>query len=215
MSYKILTYCISYIIAYYTVYHIISYHIYHTSFYISHHHISYRTVWHIISHTPDHIYLLDNNDKDISLCMYFFYVLSFTEWSWTQARKWLVLYLSALEALRMLLYHLRRCTRRSECGRAEEKNGWLWSPNQQCVKIVSFHPPNLSCLKSQQVPAKCRRHNYQSGIFKPDCSALIVRKAELESHTMRPYWWTDGGNTMAADGVRGILFWRRRCRVSQ
>ncbi|XP_057185372.1 plexin-B2b isoform X1 [Triplophysa rosa] len=44
-----------------------------------------------------------------------------------------------------------RCTRRSECGRAEEKNGWLWSPNQQCVKIVSFHPPNLSCLKSQQV----------------------------------------------------------------
>uniref|UniRef100_A0A8C2GU31 Plexin b2b n=1 Tax=Cyprinus carpio TaxID=7962 RepID=A0A8C2GU31_CYPCA len=45
-----------------------------------------------------------------------------------------------------------RCTRRSECSRAEEKNGWLWSPNQQCVKIVSFHPPNLSCLKSQQVP---------------------------------------------------------------
>uniref|UniRef100_A0A8C1EIF7 Plexin b2b n=1 Tax=Cyprinus carpio carpio TaxID=630221 RepID=A0A8C1EIF7_CYPCA len=36
-----------------------------------------------------------------------------------------------------------RCTRRSECSRAEEKNGWLWSPNQQCVKIVSFHPPNL------------------------------------------------------------------------
>uniref|UniRef100_A0A8C1IEX1 Plexin b2b n=1 Tax=Cyprinus carpio TaxID=7962 RepID=A0A8C1IEX1_CYPCA len=45
-----------------------------------------------------------------------------------------------------------RCSRRSECSRAEEKNGWLWSPNQQCVKIVSFHPPNLSCLKSQQVP---------------------------------------------------------------
>uniref|UniRef100_A0A8C2ALG3 Plexin b2b n=1 Tax=Cyprinus carpio TaxID=7962 RepID=A0A8C2ALG3_CYPCA len=46
-----------------------------------------------------------------------------------------------------------RCSRRSECSRAEEKNGWLWSPDQQCVKIVSFHPPNLSCLKSQQVPA--------------------------------------------------------------
>uniref|UniRef100_A0A9J7ZWT3 Sema domain-containing protein n=1 Tax=Cyprinus carpio carpio TaxID=630221 RepID=A0A9J7ZWT3_CYPCA len=45
-----------------------------------------------------------------------------------------------------------RCSRRSECSRAEEKNGWLWSPDQQCVKIVSFHPPNLSCLKSQQVP---------------------------------------------------------------
>ncbi|KAF6715731.1 Plexin-B2 [Oryzias melastigma] len=37
-----------------------------------------------------------------------------------------------------------RCTRRSECKRAEEKNGWLWSPVQQCVKIASFSPPNLS-----------------------------------------------------------------------
>ncbi|XP_076128348.1 plexin-B2b isoform X2 [Alosa pseudoharengus] len=44
-----------------------------------------------------------------------------------------------------------RCTRRSDCRRAEEKNGWLWSPKQQCVKIVSFHPPNLSCRKTQQV----------------------------------------------------------------
>ncbi|XP_067090022.1 plexin-B2b [Osmerus mordax] len=44
-----------------------------------------------------------------------------------------------------------RCTRRSDCRRAEEKNGWLWSPRQQCVKIVSFHPPNLSCTKTQQV----------------------------------------------------------------
>uniref|UniRef100_A0A4W5MXV2 Plexin b2b n=1 Tax=Hucho hucho TaxID=62062 RepID=A0A4W5MXV2_9TELE len=32
-----------------------------------------------------------------------------------------------------------------------EKNGWLWSPKQQCVKIVSFHPPNLSCKKTQRV----------------------------------------------------------------
>ncbi|XP_033823634.2 plexin-B2b [Periophthalmus magnuspinnatus] len=44
-----------------------------------------------------------------------------------------------------------RCTRRSECRRAEEKNGWLWSPRQQCVKIVSFFPPNLSCKKTQTV----------------------------------------------------------------
>uniref|UniRef100_A0A3Q3JHN6 Sema domain-containing protein n=1 Tax=Monopterus albus TaxID=43700 RepID=A0A3Q3JHN6_MONAL len=44
-----------------------------------------------------------------------------------------------------------RCTRRSECRRAEEKNGWLWSPRQQCVKIVSFYPPNLSCKKTQKV----------------------------------------------------------------
>ncbi|XP_067446402.1 plexin-B2b [Thunnus thynnus] len=44
-----------------------------------------------------------------------------------------------------------RCTRRSECRRAEEKNGWLWSPRRQCVKIVSFYPPNLSCKKTQKV----------------------------------------------------------------
>ncbi|XP_029009436.1 plexin-B2b [Betta splendens] len=44
-----------------------------------------------------------------------------------------------------------RCTRRSECRRAEEKNGWLWSPRQQCVKIVSFYPPNLSCKKTVKV----------------------------------------------------------------
>lgn len=44
-----------------------------------------------------------------------------------------------------------RCTRRSECRRAEEKNGWLWSPRQQCVKIVSFYPPNLSCKKTETV----------------------------------------------------------------
>uniref|UniRef100_A0A8C4HT68 Plexin b2b n=1 Tax=Dicentrarchus labrax TaxID=13489 RepID=A0A8C4HT68_DICLA len=47
-----------------------------------------------------------------------------------------------------------RCTRRSECRRAEEKNGWLWSYRQQCVKIVSFYPPNLSCKKTQK-GAKC------------------------------------------------------------
>ncbi|KAL0968032.1 hypothetical protein UPYG_G00261380 [Umbra pygmaea] len=44
-----------------------------------------------------------------------------------------------------------RCTRRSDCRRAEEKNGWLWSPNRQCVVIQSFHPPNLSCKKTQKV----------------------------------------------------------------
>ncbi|XP_038136353.1 LOW QUALITY PROTEIN: plexin-B2b [Cyprinodon tularosa] len=44
-----------------------------------------------------------------------------------------------------------RCTRRSECRRAEEKNGWLWSPGQQCLKIVSFHPQNLSCRKTGKI----------------------------------------------------------------
>ncbi|KAM4573448.1 plexin-B2b isoform 1-T4 [Odontesthes bonariensis] len=44
-----------------------------------------------------------------------------------------------------------RCTRRSECRRAEEKNGWLWSPKQQCVKILSFYPPNLSSKKTGEI----------------------------------------------------------------
>ncbi|XP_035282714.1 plexin-B2-like isoform X1 [Anguilla anguilla] len=44
-----------------------------------------------------------------------------------------------------------RCTRKVECGRAEEVNGWLWSPKQECVKIESFEPPNLSCRKTQEV----------------------------------------------------------------
>lgn len=48
-------------------------------------------------------------------------------------------------------FFLWRCTRRSECRRAEEKNGWLWSPKQECVKIVSFYPPNLSCKKTEKV----------------------------------------------------------------
>ncbi|KAG9332888.1 hypothetical protein JZ751_014417 [Albula glossodonta] len=47
-----------------------------------------------------------------------------------------------------------RCTRKSECGRAEEGNGWLWSPKQECVNIESFDPPNLSCRKRQQVKIK-------------------------------------------------------------
>uniref|UniRef100_A0A8B9L794 Plexin B2 n=1 Tax=Astyanax mexicanus TaxID=7994 RepID=A0A8B9L794_ASTMX len=42
-----------------------------------------------------------------------------------------------------------RCTRKTECGRGEEKNGWLWSPNQQCVTIQAFEPPNISCKKTK------------------------------------------------------------------
>ncbi|KAG7455798.1 hypothetical protein MATL_G00244860 [Megalops atlanticus] len=44
-----------------------------------------------------------------------------------------------------------RCSRKSECGRSEEENGWLWSPRQQCVAIESFFPPSLSCRKTQRV----------------------------------------------------------------
>uniref|UniRef100_A0AAQ4PD71 Plexin b2b n=1 Tax=Gasterosteus aculeatus aculeatus TaxID=481459 RepID=A0AAQ4PD71_GASAC len=52
-----------------------------------------------------------------------------------------------------------RCTRRSECRRAEEKNGWLWSPKQQCVKIVSFYPANLSFKKTQKVQRRFSSHS--------------------------------------------------------
>ncbi|KAM6895544.1 plexin-B2a [Xenentodon cancila] len=44
-----------------------------------------------------------------------------------------------------------KCTRKQECSRSTETNAWLWSPNQQCVQIESFNPPNLSCKKTQLV----------------------------------------------------------------
>ncbi|XP_017573306.1 plexin-B2a isoform X3 [Pygocentrus nattereri] len=44
-----------------------------------------------------------------------------------------------------------RCTRKKDCSRGGEQNAWLWSPNQQCVAIQAFHPPNISCKKTQQV----------------------------------------------------------------
>uniref|UniRef100_A0A3Q1C4C1 Sema domain-containing protein n=1 Tax=Amphiprion ocellaris TaxID=80972 RepID=A0A3Q1C4C1_AMPOC len=44
-----------------------------------------------------------------------------------------------------------RCTRKQDCSRSLEDNTWLWSPNQQCVQIQAFSPPNLSCRKTQQV----------------------------------------------------------------
>lgn len=54
-----------------------------------------------------------------------------------------------------LCWFILRCTRRSECKRAEEKNGWLWSPVQQCVKIASFSPPNLSREKRGSAVRLC------------------------------------------------------------
>ncbi|XP_034055795.1 plexin-B2-like, partial [Gymnodraco acuticeps] len=44
-----------------------------------------------------------------------------------------------------------KCTRRKECSRWRDNNTWLWSPNQKCVQIKAFDPPNLSCRKTQQV----------------------------------------------------------------
>uniref|UniRef100_A0A3P8UYJ5 Plexin b2a, tandem duplicate 1 n=1 Tax=Cynoglossus semilaevis TaxID=244447 RepID=A0A3P8UYJ5_CYNSE len=44
-----------------------------------------------------------------------------------------------------------KCSRKKECRRSAEVNTWLWSPEQQCVQIQAFVPPNLSCRKTQQV----------------------------------------------------------------
>ncbi|XP_051247884.1 plexin-B2 [Dicentrarchus labrax] len=51
-----------------------------------------------------------------------------------------------------------RCTRKQECSRSMEQNTWLWSPDQQCVQIQSFNPPNLSCKKTQQVDIHIPSH---------------------------------------------------------
>uniref|UniRef100_A0A8C6WQD5 Plexin b2b n=1 Tax=Neogobius melanostomus TaxID=47308 RepID=A0A8C6WQD5_9GOBI len=67
-----------------------------------------------------------------------------------------------------------RCTRRSECRRAEEKNGWLWSPDEKCVEIMSFFPPNLSCRKTETVRQTTWHHfGLRSGFYKPQMSWLM------------------------------------------
>ncbi|KAJ8374068.1 hypothetical protein SKAU_G00046480 [Synaphobranchus kaupii] len=43
------------------------------------------------------------------------------------------------------------CSRTKDCKGADVRNGWLWSPGQQCVEIQSFSPPSISCRKTQQV----------------------------------------------------------------
>ncbi|XP_024140535.1 plexin-B2 [Oryzias melastigma] len=44
-----------------------------------------------------------------------------------------------------------KCSQKKDCGRSTERNTWLWSPDQKCVEIQTFDPPNLSCKKTQQV----------------------------------------------------------------
>lgn len=76
-----------------------------------------------------------------------------------------------VQADRSCLFFFCRCTRRSECRRAEEKNGWLWSPRQHCVKIVSFFPPNLSCKKTQEVQPCVSSHSFS--LILSFCSLLL------------------------------------------
>ncbi|XP_037318119.2 plexin-B2-like isoform X2 [Pungitius pungitius] len=44
-----------------------------------------------------------------------------------------------------------KCTKKKECNRWSEEKIWLWSPNQKCVEIEAFDPPNLSHKKTGQV----------------------------------------------------------------
>uniref|UniRef100_A0A3Q1B8U4 Sema domain-containing protein n=1 Tax=Amphiprion ocellaris TaxID=80972 RepID=A0A3Q1B8U4_AMPOC len=76
-----------------------------------------------------------------------------------------------------------RCTRRSECRRAEEKNGWLWSPKQQCVKIVSFYPPNLSCKKTDKVQHCFTSHSFPQTLF--FCSLFVSLAVNMDFCTGR------------------------------
>lgn len=78
-----------------------------------------------------------------------------------------------------------RCTRRSECRRAEEKNGWLWSPRQQCVKIVSFYPPNLSCKKTQKVQSCFSSHAHW--LILSFCSLLFFLSSSCSSERYPAY----------------------------
>lgn len=64
---------------------------------------------------------------------------------------------NASEAVDVSVCSPHRCTRKLECQRGSEKNAWLWSPNQECVKIQSFDPPNLSAKKPRQVGRRRRR----------------------------------------------------------
>ncbi|KAL1275744.1 hypothetical protein QQF64_035367, partial [Cirrhinus molitorella] len=43
-----------------------------------------------------------------------------------------------------------RCTRKKDCHKGAGENAWLWSPNQTCVTIQSFEPPNISCKKTER-----------------------------------------------------------------
>uniref|UniRef100_A0A8C4EJD3 Plexin b2a, tandem duplicate 1 n=1 Tax=Dicentrarchus labrax TaxID=13489 RepID=A0A8C4EJD3_DICLA len=81
-----------------------------------------------------------------------------------------------------------RCTRKQECSRSMEQNTWLWSPDQQCVQIQSFNPPNLSCKKTQQVGKEravledVNQHAYFSESF-PSVVESPPRITRAHTHT--------------------------------
>ncbi|XP_069483946.1 plexin-B2 [Ambystoma mexicanum] len=44
-----------------------------------------------------------------------------------------------------------KCTRKTDCARADEKNHWLWSPGNACMTIASFTVPSMSRKYLKQV----------------------------------------------------------------
>lgn len=85
-----------------------------------------------------------------------------------------------------------RCTRKKECSRWRENNTWLWSPNQQCVEIQAFDPPNLSCKKTQQVESDVNEHVQYVWVKPPwamftSCWALLnLNQSNLLKQHLKP-----------------------------
>uniref|UniRef100_A0A9J8BX48 Sema domain-containing protein n=1 Tax=Cyprinus carpio carpio TaxID=630221 RepID=A0A9J8BX48_CYPCA len=77
-----------------------------------------------------------------------------------------------------------RCTRKKDCRKAELENTWLWSPNQTCVTIQSFNPPNISCKKTEHfvaVPVKITVNDgieVASSAFEFYNCAAVVKRSE-------------------------------------
>ncbi|KAA0720962.1 Plexin-B2 Precursor [Triplophysa tibetana] len=65
-----------------------------------------------------------------------------------------------------------RCTRKKDCSRGGEKNAWLWSPDQTCVTIKNFEPPNISCKKTDSTQVKINVP-YLPAISSPDTLKCI------------------------------------------
>lgn len=44
----------------------------------------------------------------------------------------------------MSITYLIRCSRKSDCPKAGEKDHWLWSLDKRCVAVISAYPQNMS-----------------------------------------------------------------------
>ncbi|XP_062374597.1 plexin-B2a [Sardina pilchardus] len=76
-----------------------------------------------------------------------------------------------------------RCTRKGECESATEENAWLWSPQQECVTIEKFTPPNISCKKTQNVVITIPKLPPIDEIDRPICMFGLLDKTADVSET--------------------------------